>query len=44
MSRVRVRGARIIDPSTGRDELGELEFEDGRITRRGQTLRLQHHP
>ncbi len=34
--RTRIRGARILDPSTGRDEIGELDIEDGRIAEVGQ--------
>jgi dihydroorotase len=34
--RTRIRGARILDPSTGRDEIGELDIEDGRIAEAGQ--------
>ncbi|MFQ5698446.1 MAG: dihydroorotase [Myxococcota bacterium] len=31
MSRLRIRGARLIDPASGRDERGSLEVVDGRI-------------
>ncbi len=29
--RTRIRGARILDPASGRDELGEIDIDDGRI-------------
>ncbi|MCP4003767.1 MAG: dihydroorotase [bacterium] len=38
MSRIRIHGARILDPSNRRDELGDLEFEDGVIQRVGKDL------
>ena len=31
MSRLRIRGARVLDPASGRDECLEVELEDGRI-------------
>ena len=38
MSRVLVRGGRILDPATGRDEPGDLLAEDGRIAAVGSGL------
>ena len=31
MTRRRIRGARVLDPASGRDEVVELEIENGRI-------------
>ncbi len=36
MSRLRISGARILDPASGRDELGSLDVEDGRIVAVGR--------
>jgi dihydroorotase len=38
MSRTRIRGARLLDPATGRDDRLDLEFEEGRITAIGKDL------
>ena len=38
MSRVLVRGGRILDPPTGRDEPGDVLVEDGRIAGVGARL------
>ncbi len=38
MSRTRVRNARVLDPSTGRDELLSLDMEGGRIVALGPEL------
>ncbi len=31
MTRIRIQGGRVLDPATGRDELLDLDIEDGRI-------------
>ncbi|MBM4334784.1 MAG: dihydroorotase [Deltaproteobacteria bacterium] len=36
MSRLRITGARLLDPASGRDELGSLDVEDGRIVALGR--------
>jgi dihydroorotase len=36
--RTRIRGARILDPSSGRDELADLDFADGVISAVGRDL------
>jgi dihydroorotase len=36
--RTRIRGARILDPASGRDELGDLEISDGVISALGRDL------
>ena len=36
--KTRIRGARILDPASGRDELGDLDFEDGAIAAVGRGL------
>jgi dihydroorotase len=38
MSRLLIRGGRILDPATGRDEPGDLLAEDGRIVAVGRSL------
>lgn len=38
MSRTRIRGARLLDPASGRDELLDLEFEEGAIAAVGARL------
>lgn len=38
MSRLRIRGARLLDPSSGRDALGDLDVVDGRIAAVGTDL------
>ncbi len=41
MSRILVRGGRILDPPTGRDEPGDVLVEDGRITGVGARLEVR---
>jgi len=36
--KTRIRGARILDPASGRDELGDLDFTDGVISAVGRDL------
>jgi dihydroorotase len=38
MSRLRIQGARILDPASGRDDLLDLDVEDGRISSVGTDL------
>ncbi len=38
MSRIAIRGARIIDPASGFDEVGDVAIADGRIVQLGGTL------
>ena len=38
MSRTRIAGARLLDPSTGRDEIADLDLEDGLVVEVGAEL------
>ena len=38
MSRTRIAGARLLDPSTGRDEIADLDLEDGAVVEVGAHL------
>ena len=38
MSALLIRGGRVIDPSSGRDEQGDVLIEDGRVTAVGGGL------
>ncbi len=38
MTRIRIQGGRVLDPATGRDELLDLDIEDGRIAAVGPKL------
>ena len=38
MSRILIRGGRVLDPSTGRDEVADVLIEDGKIVAVGAGL------
>ncbi len=38
MSHIRIKGARLLDPSTGLDEVQDLDIEDGKIVKKGRDL------
>ena len=40
MSRILLRGGRLLDPSTGTDEVADLLIEDGRVAARGADLEV----